>query len=153
MTTTARPKTYTFPLGVEWLSGRRVAVEIEGKQPLEIVPPPEFRGPDPTTWSPEDLFVASAAACLAVTYTGLLERAGIALERLHVAGEGDAGMRDDGRFGFREVRLRLAAAVPAERVEEAHALAEKAEATCLVSASFALPVHAELDVRPSGSFE
>ncbi len=145
--TTARPKTFTFPLAVEWVSGRRVAVEVEGKQPLEIVPPPEFRGPDPATWSPEDLFVAAAASCLAVTYTGLLERAGIPLERLRVTGEGEAGMREDGRFGFREVRLRLAAAVPAERVEEAHALAEKAEATCLVSASLALPVHAAIDVH------
>ena len=66
-----RSKEFHFPVSTEWIGERRVAVRVEGKQTIEITPPPEFRGTDPTTWSPEDLFVAAAASCLAVTFTGL----------------------------------------------------------------------------------
>ncbi len=52
-----------------------VAAEVEGKAAIEITPPPVFRGTDPSTWSPEDFLVAWAESCLAVTFTGLAERA------------------------------------------------------------------------------
>ena len=60
-----RPKEFHFPLSVEHIGGRRVAARVAGKQAIEITPPPEFRGTDPTTWSPEDFLVAAAASCLA----------------------------------------------------------------------------------------
>ena len=71
-----RAKEFHFPLTVEWSGERRVAAKVEGKPPIEIAPPPVFRGTDPTTWSPEDFFVAAAASCLAVTFTGLAAKAG-----------------------------------------------------------------------------
>ena len=58
MTTTAveqtprvRIKEFHFPLRVEWSGARRVAAQVQGKPPIEITPPPVFRGTDPTTWS------------------------------------------------------------------------------------------------------
>jgi len=95
-----RSKEFHFPVDVDWVGERRVAAHVVGKLPIEITPPPEFRGTDPSTWSPEDLFVAAAASCLAVTFTGLAQRAGLAFEGLAVAGDGVAGSRADGRFGF-----------------------------------------------------
>ncbi len=70
-----RPKEFHFPLSVEWIGERRVAARVAGKSAIEITTPPVFRGTDPTTWSPEDFFVAAAASCLAVTFTGLAARA------------------------------------------------------------------------------
>jgi organic hydroperoxide reductase OsmC/OhrA len=64
-----RAKEFRFPLTVEWLGGRRVAAGVEGKETVEIAPPPVFRGSDPTAWSTEDFLVAAAASCLAVTLT------------------------------------------------------------------------------------
>jgi organic hydroperoxide reductase OsmC/OhrA len=142
-----RVEEFHFPLEVEWTGGRRVEARVEGKHAVEVAPPPEFKGTDPTVWSPEDLFVAAAASCLAVTFTGLAERAGIAIGRLRVGGDGVAGIRADGRFGFTRLELRLEVDVDAEAVEEARALAEKAEQTCLVSVSLDLPVTAQVDVR------
>lgn len=147
VTATVRPKEFTFPLDVEWAGGRQVLACVGGKPEVPVGPPVEFRGTDPSVWSPEDLFVASAATCLAVTFTGLAERAGIHLASLHVGGSGTVGNRDDGRFGFTAVRLTMRVVVAPTDVDVAEGLARKAEDTCLVAASFALPVHVELDVR------
>ena len=54
-------------------------------------------------------------------------------------------MRGDGRFGFTRLALRLT--VTGDEADELRRLAEKAEETCLVSASLAFPVDLEIDVR------
>ena len=102
------------------------------------MPPPEFRGTDPTTWSPEDFFVAAAASCLAVTFTGLAERAGLTYTSLRVDADGVAGMRLDGRFGFTRLVLRLEVESDPADQERIRELARKAEDGCLVSASLDL---------------
>ena len=58
---------FRFPVDIGWECGRRTAAHVEGKQPLQIATPPEFRGSDPELWSPEDAFVAAAGSCLAAT--------------------------------------------------------------------------------------
>lgn len=145
-----RAKEVTFPLAVEWLGARRVLACVKGKPEVVVTPPPEFRGVDPTAWSPEDMLVAAAATCLAVTFTGLAERAPVHLASLHVDGEGTVGQRDDGRFGFTGICLRLRASVGAGDVDVAAALARQAEERCLVAASLALPVEVDVDVRVAG---
>ena len=149
-TTTVRPKEFHFPLTVTWTSDRRVTAQVEGKQAIEISPPPVFRGSDPSTWSPEDFFVAAAASCLAVTFTGLAARAGLAYSSLKVDADGVAGTRSDGRFGFTRLLLELEVETDAADEAQARTLAEKAEETCLVSASLDLPVETVIQVkRPS----
>ena len=86
-----RPKEFHFPLSVEHIGGRRVAARVAGKPPIEITPPPEFRGTDPTTWSPEDFLVAAAASCLAVTFTGLAAREGLVYSRAESRGRRHRG--------------------------------------------------------------
>jgi peroxiredoxin-like protein len=141
-----RTKEFTFPLAVEWLGGRKVAVQVAGKSPLAVTPPPEFRGTEPSVWSPEDLLVGAAASCFAVTFTGLAERAGLTLRRLEVDAAGTAGKRDDGRFGFTRIDLRVEIETAPGEEAAARELAQQAEERCLVSASLALPVHATVSV-------
>ena len=153
-TGTVRAKEFHFPLSVEWTGGRRVLARVEGKPSVEIAPPPEFRGVDPDVWSPEDFFVAAAASCLAVTFTGLAERHGLTVEKLRVGGDGVAGTRIDGAFGFTRLGLQLEVEVDAAEQDLARDLAERAERTCLVSASLDLPVVTTIEVRahtPSGA--
>jgi organic hydroperoxide reductase OsmC/OhrA len=146
-TPTVRAKEFHFPLRVEWNGARRVAAQVEGKQPIEVAPPPVFRGTDPTTWSPEDFFVAAAASCLAVTFTGLAERAGLEFTGLAVDADGVCGRRDDGRFGFTRLLLHLELETDAARATEARHLAEEAETNCLVASSLDLPVETTIVVR------
>ena len=144
--TTVRAKEFHFPVRVEWLGERRVAARVAGKPALEVAPPPVFQGTDPSTWSPEDFFVAAAASCLAVTFTGLAARAGLAYTRLKVDGDGVAGKRSDGRFGFTRLLLRVQVETDAAEEAQARQLAEQAEQTCLVSASLDLPVETMVEV-------
>ena len=144
---TRRAKEFAFPLTVEWTGGRRVEVKVEEKQPLDVAPPTVFRGDDPTTWSPEDLFVAAAASCLAVTFTGLAEREGLSFTRLAVDGSGVCSARSDGRFGFTGLALHMLVVTAESDEARARALAEKAEATCLVSASLDVAVETVIEVR------
>jgi organic hydroperoxide reductase OsmC/OhrA len=142
-----RPKEFHFPLTVEWTGERRVAAKVEGKPAIEITPPPVFRGTDPTTWSPEDFFVAAAASCLAVTFTGLAAKADLTYSELRVDGDGVCGRRDDGRFGFTQILLRLQLSTDSSNVRKARQLAEQAERDCLVSASLDLPVETVIEVK------
>lgn len=152
VTAAVRPKEFHFPLSVEWLGERRVTAHVDGKPTIEITPPPAFRGTDPTTWSPEDFFVAAAASCLAVTFIGLAARARLPFTKLRVDGDGVAGMRTDGRFGFTRLLLRLEVEAEPADAAQARRLAEEAEETCLVSVSLDLPVETEIEVRqPSTS--
>jgi organic hydroperoxide reductase OsmC/OhrA len=141
-----RPKEFHFPLSVEWIDGRRVAARVAGKPVIEITPPPVFRGTDPSAWSPEDFLVAAAASCLAVTFTGLAARENLSYTMLKVDADGVAGRREDGRFGFTRLVLRLQ--VETYEAEDARRLAKHAEETCLVSASLDLPVETVIGVRP-----
>jgi organic hydroperoxide reductase OsmC/OhrA len=145
--TPIRAKEFHFPLTVDWVGERRVAASVEGKQAIEIVPPPVFRGTDPTAWSPEDFFVAAAASCLAVTFTGLAAKAGLAYQELRVDADGVCGRRDDGRFGFTRLLLRLHLTADRSDERKARELAEQAEQDCLVSASLDLPVETEIEVK------
>ena len=142
-----RPREFRFPVEITWEGGRRTSAHVEGKQPLEIVPPPEFRGPDPTTWSPEDAFVAAAASCLAVTITGLVERSELPLHALDVSAVGVVGARDDGTFGFTAIDQTVEIETDPGREDEARAVVERAESGCLVSVSLALPVETTVNVR------
>ena len=144
-----RPKEFHFPLTVDWVGDRRVSAQVEGKQAVEACPPLVFSGDDPSTWSPEDFFVAAAASCLAVTFTGLAARAGLEYTRLAVDADGICGKRDDGRFGFTSILLRVE--IETDAGDEARALAAQAEENCLVSASLDVPVEMVVEVaRRSG---
>jgi len=147
MAATVRAKEFHFPLSVEWTGGRRVVAKVHGKAGIAVAPPPEFRGVDPATWSPEDFFVGAAASCLAVTFTGLAERAGLSYAGLEVHGDGVVGGREDGRFGFTRVVLRLVVELDPADEERGRELARKAEETCLVSVSLDVPVEVEVEVR------
>jgi peroxiredoxin-like protein len=142
-----RAKEFQFPLSIDWVGERRVRAKVEGKPAIEIAPPPVFRGTDPATWSPEDFFVAAAASCLAVTFTGLAERAGLTYSRLHVDADGVCGRRADGHFGFTRVLLHIQLDTGPADAAKARRLVEQAEASCLVSASLDLPVETMIEVH------
>lgn len=141
-----RPKEFHFPLTVDSVGGRRVRAQVEGKEPVEVCPPLVFSGDDPSTWSPEDFFVAAAASCLAVTFTGIAARACLDYDDLRVDADGVCGERPDGRFGFTSLWLRLEL-VTDEDPAEARRLAERAEEACLVAASLDVPVETEIVIK------
>jgi peroxiredoxin-like protein len=138
---------HRFAVHVEWEGDRLTTAYVEGKEPLSIATPPEFRGTNPDVWSPEDVFVAASASCLAVTIDALAEQKQLALANLDVRAEGVVGRRPDGRYGF--VRIEQSVELEVAEADEAAAreLVAKAEETCLVSVSLDLPIETSVTVR------
>jgi peroxiredoxin-like protein len=143
-----REKEFRFPVAIDWDGGRRTTAHVDGKPPLAIATPPEFRGTDPELWSPEDAFVAAAGSCLAVTLAALAERDGLTLHGLCVSADGVVGRRPDGQFGFVRIEQTVIVDVDAEDESAVAALVAKAEDTCLVSVSLDLPVDTHVEIRP-----
>jgi organic hydroperoxide reductase OsmC/OhrA len=145
------PREFHFPVDVTWEGGRRTTARVEGKHPIACATPPEFRGNDPATWSPEDFFSAASASCLAVTIAALAERAGLPLHKLEVDADGVVGRRPDGRFGFIRVEQRVRLATDGGFEAEARELVEQAEAGCLVAVSLDVPVRTDIHVAVSAT--
>ena len=140
----ATTKTYRFPASVRWLSGRLTQVSVAGKHGLRVATPPEFRGGVEGVWSPEDLLVASAASCFAVTLVAVAERHGVPLRALEVDGAGEVGRRDDGQFGFVAIDLDVRLETEPGYEKPALEAIEAAERGCLVAMALDVPVR----VRP-----
>ena len=147
MPTPTRHKEFRFPVEIGWDGGHCTTARVDGKPPLAIATPPEFRGSDPELWSPEDAFVAAAGACLAVTIVALAEREHLALHSLSVSAEGVVGRRPDGRFGFVRIEQIVRIDVDPDDEHAAPALVERAEQGCLVSVSLDLPVTTTVEVH------
>jgi organic hydroperoxide reductase OsmC/OhrA len=138
---------FRFPVRIDWLGGRRTRAQVEGKQPLAVATPPEFKGTDPDLWSPEDAFVAAAGSCLAVTIVAMAEREGLPLRELDVRAEGVVGRREDGRFGFVRIEQHVSVETDNGYDDAVRALVAKAEAGCLVTSSLDLPVETSVELR------
>ena len=144
----ARSKEYTFPVRVEWVSGRTVVAGVLGKPAVVVSPPIEFnKDADPEVWSPEDLFCNAAATCLAVGIARLAAAAEVPLVDLAVSAEGTVTRREDGRFGFTKLEQLVELCVEPGHEEAARELVERAEAGCLVAASLDVAVETDLVVR------
>jgi organic hydroperoxide reductase OsmC/OhrA len=141
-------KEFRFPVEIGWEGGRRTTARVDGKPPLAIATPPEFRGSDPELWSPEDAFVAAAGSCLAVTLAALAERERLTLHDLSVSAVGIVGRRPDGRFGFVRIEQTVRLDVDAADQQTALMLAAEAEEGCLVTVSLDLPRETRIELRP-----
>jgi organic hydroperoxide reductase OsmC/OhrA len=138
---------FRFPVDVEWAGGRRTVALVEDKEPLVIATPPEFKGTDPTLWSPEDTFVAATGSCLAATIAALAERATLPLRSLDVHAEGVVGRRADGRFGFIRIEQTVEVETEPGCEDAVRELVARAEEGCLVAVSLDLPVETAVEVR------
>ena len=144
----ARSKEYTFPVRVEWVSGRTVVAGVLGKPALVVSPPVEFNAEaHPVVWSPEAVFSIAAAECLAVGIARLAAAAEVPLVDLAVSAEGTVTRREDGRFGFTRLEQVVELCVEPEHEEAARELVERAEAGCLVAASLDVAVETDVVVR------
>jgi organic hydroperoxide reductase OsmC/OhrA len=144
----ARAKEYTFPVRVEWVSGRAVVAGVLGKPALVVSPPVEFNpGADPEVWSPEDLFCNAAATCLAVGIARLATAAEVPLLDLAVSAEGTVTRREDGRFGFTKIEQLVELEVEPGHEAAAREIVERAESGCLVAASLDVAIDTTVVVR------
>jgi peroxiredoxin-like protein len=116
-----------------------------GVPDLATAAPADFGGPG-DAWSPEQLLIAAVEACFLLTFRAIAQASRIEYTSLGVEGEGIVD-RVNGAMRFTEIVLRPRVGLPAgadpTRVRRA---LEKAEKTCLVSASLSTPIRLEPEV-------
>ena len=143
----AHAKHFEFPTSVEWEGGSMTVASVAGKHDLDVATPPEFGGEAEAVWSPEDLLVASAATCFAVTLAAIVRRRSIPLLSLHVDGNGHVDPRQDGQLGFTSIALQVSAETDsAEAVTQLEAAIERADNACLVAMALNIPVNVQATV-------
>lgn len=139
-------KDFRFPVSVVYEGERLASATAPDLEPITVAVPPEFHGPG-GRWSPEQLLVAAAASCYAVTFAAVAERRGIPVHSLSVTGTGHVGHRDDGRMGFIAIELTPRVQTDESFVAAAERTARAADTACLVSRAIAVPVEVTPVVR------
>lgn len=137
----------SYPVAVRWESGRRgIGTSLDGLPPLPVASPPAFGGPA-GVWSPEHLFVLSAASCWMTTFLAVAQASKLEVEAIECAGEGALDKGEDRRFRISRIVLRPRVTVlRAEDRERAARLIEKAEAACLIRNSIRSEVTLQSEV-------
>lgn len=137
---------HEYPVTVRWSDGKEgVATSRDRLPELLVATPPEFGGPL-HRWSPEHLFVASAASCFMTTYLAIAEASHLAVEGIEVPATGILVRGEDRRYSIEQIELApyIRLADEADR-DKAARLAVKAEEACLVTRS----MRSSVTVRPT----
>jgi len=125
-------KVYEVPTKVCWTGERSGLAEIEGKSPLHLAAPPEFKGHH-GVWTPEDLFVEALESCLMLTFVSLCEGEALKLIGYHSQALGRLVKGTEG-FAFEEVLI-----TPKIEIEGSESLAlqliHKAHSLCMIRKS------------------
>jgi organic hydroperoxide reductase OsmC/OhrA len=145
-------KDFRFPVSVRLDERRRTVASAPDKPTLDVASPPEFHGGVRGVWSPEELIVASAASCYALTFAAVAERRAIPVRNVVVSGAGHVTRRDDGRFGFIAIELDLTVETDQVHHEAAGIIARKAKEICIVTMALEVPVDLRMDIR-TGALE
>jgi organic hydroperoxide reductase OsmC/OhrA len=112
---------------------------------LQSAPPVEFGGPG-DQWSPEEFFLASVADCFVLTFRATARASNLPWKSIETTVDGVLS-RVDHVTRFTEITLHAALTLDAlgKDDDKALRLLEKAEQTCLVTNSLAVPV--KLDTK------
>jgi len=121
-------------------------IRSAGKPVLAGSADPAFRG-DAARYNPEDLLVASLAACHMLSYLHLCADAGVDVTAYRDDAGGVLSLNSDGTGAFSEVTLRPRVTVAAESdAALARALHEEAHRRCFIAASVNFPVRVEPEI-------
>jgi peroxiredoxin-like protein len=127
------------------VAGPYAVLAATGLPEIQTAPPLDFDGPG-DAWSPEHLLLAAVESCFVFTFQAISRASKLDFRSLEISGEGIVDRQQGGiRFSAIVLRptLRLAAGNDRDR---AMRILEKAEQSCLVSASLSTPVRLEPEI-------
>jgi len=107
---------------------------------------PAFRG-DADRWNPEELLVASIAACHKLWYLHLAAEAGIVVVDYRDQAAGTMQENADGSGQFVSMTLNPVVTITTGDAAQAHALHHKAHAMCFIARSVNFPVSCAPTIR------
>ena len=140
-------KSFEYRSRLHWTGERKGIVDFgDGKPPLEIATPPEFRG-HPGIISPEDMLLGAISACTMTTFLSLAER-----EKLEFASYEDEAWgvisHDGERYRFTEGEVHISLTIEREEDrEKAEEIIEKTHCNCFIANSVRFPVEVTAEIR------
>ena len=137
----------SYPVAVRWEGERRgLATSSDGLPALPVASPPPFGGPA-GVWSPEHLFVLSAATCWMTTFLAVSEASKLEVAAVECSGKGELEKGEDRRFWLPRIVLMPRVTIHREEDRErVLRLIGKAEAACLISRSMRTEVTLQPEV-------
>ncbi len=139
----ALPHTYTVKVEAE--AKGNLTVRCENLQDLTVAPPSQFGGPG-DLWSPEDLFMASVANCLVLSFRAIARASKLEWVSIECESDGELS-RVESKMQFTGIVTRVKLLIPAsENAEKAEKLLHKAEDTCLISNSLNFKTQLECEI-------
>lgn len=138
-------RSFHFQSNLDWSEGRHGNASVDGKPVLQVSSPAEFKG-DPACWSPEDMLVASASACLLMTFLAYSQREELEMVKYESFADGTLAY-DNGRYRFTEVILRPRLTFRTEEdAEIAQMVLEQAHRDCIITNSITAAVKLEPEI-------
>ncbi|MEJ2008229.1 MAG: OsmC family protein [Acidobacteriota bacterium] len=138
-------RSFHYQTRLAWNDGRRGSASVDGKPAVQVSSPPEFKG-DPDCWSPEDMLVAAADACLLMTFLAYSQREELELVKYESGADGTMEFAD-GRYRFTEVTLRPRLTFSTEDdAEIAQMVLEEAHRDCIITNSITAAVKLEPEI-------
>ena len=129
-------KVFTYQADVRWEGERHGSAHVEGRQPLQVAPPPEFPGGDPSAWSPEHLYLASLQSCTMLSTLAHCAHDGIDVLAYRSTAHGEVARReDDGRYAFQRIMLTVMMRVGPGHAGRARGLTGKFIRDCFITAT------------------
>lgn len=137
-------RSFTYDVALTW-NGGRASTATAGECPaIRVAPPADFPFGDATSWSPEQLFLASLSSCTLLAFLAHAANGEIDVDSYTAEVSGTITRRpSDGRYAFVQVVLVPRVVVGPGQAEAARALTPKADRDCFISAG----TTAEIDVR------
>jgi organic hydroperoxide reductase OsmC/OhrA len=132
----SRQKSLTFRTSAVWTEGTSGVLTSEGKPPIKVSNPPEFKGKD-GVWTPEDMFVASVEVCHMATFLAFARTRNLPVLSYESHSNGVLEYMDgDYRF-TRIVIFPTINVADSSKESEVHLILREAQEHCLVANSIA----------------
>ena len=141
---------WEFETALSWTSGKQGRLRAGNSPEIEIATPPAFGGP-PDIWSPEDLLAGAVNSCIMTTSLFFLGKAGIELISYDSQAAARVEKTKEG-LAVTGVSVKVSVSVANDdEADQAYAIIEKAEKTCLISNSLKCEVSLKVSVKGPSS--
>ena len=140
------PKQTRFPVSIRWRGGRLARADAPDKRSIELERSSELDDSSDGYWSPDDLLVAAAASCYALTLAAVAELLQAPLLDASIDAAGRMRLRDDGRLSFAAIELDAQLETLPGAEDAVARAAAAAESRCSVTQALGIPVHVTVGV-------
>lgn len=134
---------YFYATQIQWAGKRRGDLHAAGLPPFTVSTPPEFKG-EAGFWTPEHLFVAAAESCLMATFLGIAENSALPIVSYRSSACGRLEKIEGAGLRFTAITIYpIVHLENAQHRARAERIMAKAEKSCLIANSIALPLRVE----------